>query len=412
MSNTGCTLLVLGKVWPEPASSAAGLRILQIIELFQTAGYAVTFASAAGKTSFSADLEKQGIHTVSVQINDSGFDEFVRSLNPDVVLFDRFTTEEQYGWRVTEQCPNAVKVLDTEDLHFLRQARHLLLKKGGSLQDHLHTEATIREMASMYRCDLTLIISQYEMHLLTEHFQLPDRHLFYLPFLVHRKALNKIQHTPGYQEREHFMSIGNFLHPPNVDSVWYLKNEIWPAIRRNLPTAELHIFGAYPSSNIYQHHNPAEGFIVKGRAENVHKELVRYRVLLAPLRFGAGLKGKLLDAMLSGTPAVTTTIGAEGMYVSSYPGMIADTPQTLAQAAVGLYTDCSLWNQARDAILPTLQAAFLAERFGPDFLDSIHSIKTHLTQHRAKNFIGKMLHHQSMQATKYMSKWIEAKNRR
>ena len=118
-------LLIIGLVWPEPTSSAAGTRMLQLIELFIERGYEVTFACAAAKSEFSFPLVEKGVEEVEIKLNDESFNVFVGDLTPDVVLFDRYMVEEQYGWRVTQECPNALKILDTEDLHFLRYARQV-----------------------------------------------------------------------------------------------------------------------------------------------------------------------------------------------------------------------------------------------------------------------------------------------
>src|SRR5690554_5367129 len=106
------SLLVIGYVWPEPKSSAAGSRMLQIIDLFQSENYNITFASPCAKSDNAFNLESIGINQVSIELNNSSFDEFIKKLNPDVVLFDRFMMEEQFGWRVVEQCPNALRILE------------------------------------------------------------------------------------------------------------------------------------------------------------------------------------------------------------------------------------------------------------------------------------------------------------
>src|SRR5690606_26132421 len=116
-------VLFIGLVWPEPSSSAAGWRILQLLQVFAQAGYAVTFASAASKSAYSYPLEEENVNTQQIVLNDSSFNDFIGILQPDVIVFDRFISEEQFGWRVREQCPDALSILDTEDLHFLRSAR-------------------------------------------------------------------------------------------------------------------------------------------------------------------------------------------------------------------------------------------------------------------------------------------------
>ena len=161
-------LLVIGFVWPEPKSSAAGSRMLQLIDQFQNQGYDVTFASAANTSNHTFDLSRLNINTQAILLNDSSFDVFVKNLNPDVVLFDRFMSEEQYGWRVSEQCPNALRVLDTEDFHGLRKAREVALKQNVEVSiTHLQNDITKREIASIYRSDISLMISEAEIDLLT-----------------------------------------------------------------------------------------------------------------------------------------------------------------------------------------------------------------------------------------------------
>ena len=177
-------LVIIGSVWPEPKSTAAGSRMLQIIGLFLRHNYAITFLSAAAKSAFSADLDLLSIATKNIELNAESFDAEMKQLNPDIVLFDRFMMEEQYGWRVLENCPNALRILDTEDLHFLRKAREVAFKQNRSLvfEDYV-SDIFKREMASIYRCDLTLLISKFEMKLAVETFKIDASLLYYLPFL-------------------------------------------------------------------------------------------------------------------------------------------------------------------------------------------------------------------------------------
>jgi hypothetical protein len=112
-------LLIIGFVWPEPNSSAAGVRMMQLIAGFSKNGYKVVFASAAQHSDFEFPLTTLEIVTCSIKLNDNSFDEFLKAINPNSVLFDRFMIEEQFGWRVSEILPNALKMLDTEDLLFL-----------------------------------------------------------------------------------------------------------------------------------------------------------------------------------------------------------------------------------------------------------------------------------------------------
>ncbi len=407
-------VLIIGKVWPESNSSAAGSRMIQLIMLFKEQEWDITFASSARESEFSDNLEIQGIKKVYIKLNDSSFDSFVKELDPSIVLFDRFMTEEQFCWRVAEQCPEALRLLDTEDLHCLRAGRHLALKERRLFKNNdLISEHAKREIASIYRCDLSLIISTIEMGILRDNFRVDSSLLHYLPFMLESINNDEIEEWLPFEERKHFISIGNFLHEPNWDAVRYLKEEIWTKIRSKLPEAELHIYGAYPSEKVFQLHNSKEGFIIKGRAEDVGAVMTGSRVCLAPLRFGAGLKGKLIDAMRYGTPSVTSDIGAEGMANDlEWSGFIQNDVNAFVESAVELYQDKQVWTKAQTNCERIINSVYPKKEIGQKLIIRIKETLVNLSKHRVSNFTGAMLLHHSMASTKFMSKWIEEKNKK
>lgn len=407
-------VLIIGSVWPEPNSSAAGSRMMQLIELFLSLDWRITFASPANHSDYSYDLESIGIAKVNIQLNSGKFDEFIKELNPSIVLFDRFLVEEQFGWRVAENCPNALRILDTEDLHSLRQTRQKAFKEHRTYShtDLLKADVAKREIASILRCDISLIISTVEMDLLLHTFKIDSSLLYYLPFMLDPVSKEDIALLPNYSERANFISIGNFLHEPNWNSVLYLKEEIWPIIRKKLPKAALYIYGAYPSQKVTALHNPKTGFLIKGRAENIKDVMSKARVCLAPLRFGAGLKGKLIDAMQYGTPSVTTAIGAEAMHQNlPWNGFVSDTIEDFVDNAVNLYNDEQLWLKSQQNGVQIINTCYPKQSSGKALLLKIENLINSLAQHRENNFVGSVLMHHFMQSTKYMSKWIEEKNK-
>lgn len=407
-------ILIIGTVWPEPNSSAAGSRMMQLIRSFLKQGWKVTFASAAADSDFMVDLATDGVEKVSIKLNDAGFDEFIKALKPDLVLFDRFMTEEQFGWRVSEHCPHALKVLDTEDLHCLRAARQKAwkVKKDFLLEDLLSEDIAKREIASILRCDLSFIISTYEMKVLVDLFNVDETLLMYLPFMLPQIIDADRANWLPFEEREHFITIGNFLHEPNYQAVIFLKNEIWPVIRKKLPEAQMHIFGAYPSEKVNQLNNPKDGFLVKGRVRNVKDVMLKARVCLAPLVFGAGLKGKLIDAMQSGTPNVTTHIGAEAMHNGlPWGGYISNQPKDFADDAVKLYTNETVWSKFQQNGVEVINQIFDGKYWEKELIETLNHVKENILEHRKANFIGAILQHHTLMSTKYMSKWIEEKNK-
>ena len=403
-------VLVIGYVWPEPNSSAAGYQMLAILRAYKKQGWRVTFVTPANKTEHMVDLAAEGIDSQAILLNDDSFNSYVSAYKPDIVHFDRFMMEEQFGWRIDQCCPDALKVLDTVDLQCLRDARYQAVKanRAMTLAD-LTSDLAKREIAAIFRCDIALMISAYEIDLLTEMFRISADLLHYLPFMVDLNALAKS--TKSFEARQHFMTIGNFRHGPNWDAVLYLQS-IWPLIRKQLPDAELHIYGAYPPSKATALHQPKTGFLIKGWAQSAYDVMESARVCLAPLRFGAGLKGKLLDAMMMQTPSVTTAIGAEGMVLPGlpWPGHIAENAADIAAAAINLYQNQAAWEVASNHTIMHLQP-FDANQLTTQLIEKITCVKQGLAQHRLNNFTGAMLKHHTMSSTKYLSQWIMEKNK-
>ena len=407
-------LLIIGFVWPEPNSSAAGGRMMQLISIFKQNGFEITFASPALDSDFMVDLSQLGVQKKSIELNNSSFDDFIIELNPDVVLFDRFMIEEQFGWRVSENCPKAIRLLDTEDLHCLRTARQKAFKENRTfeLHDLLSEEVAKREIASILRCDLSFIISEFEMNLLKDIFKIDSNLLHYLPFLVDKMSEENLQELPPFEERRNFVFIGNFLHEPNWNTVQYLKETIWPLIKNQFAEAVLEVYGAYPSQKVLQLHQPKNGFFIMGRAEDANEIVKNARIVLAPIRFGAGLKGKLLEAMQCGTPSATTTIGSEAMHGNlPWNGIITDDVQEFAQNAIELYNDESLWKQSQKNGIVIVNECYQKDKYSDELIKTINSLLNDSENHRLHNFMGSLLQHHTLKSTKYMAKWIEAKNK-
>lgn len=446
-------VLFIGLVWPEPTSSAAGKRILQLVEFFLNRGDEVIFCSSASKSEASFDLNSlchsEGsfseveesidssirrnndfIKEFPIELNNASFNEFVQKINPEIVVYDRFISEEQFGWRVSRECPNVVQILDTEDLHFLRSAREKAYKKKEEI--NLYNEITIREIASILRCDLSLIISEFEMNLLQSEFNISPELIHYLPFLedvchseereissiknkisplhsVSVEMTKKFKFRP-FQERKDFVFIGNFIHEPNWQTVLYLKKNIWPKIKGQLPEVNLHIYGAYPTQKVWDLHNEKQGFLVHGKAESALEVIGNAKILLAPIPFGAGQKGKFIDAIQAGTPISTNSIGAESMFDKWIPGISEDNESQFVEKTIELYQNEIIWTKAQQNGFKILKEKFDKNLFESNLNSKIINLQTNLSSYRKRNFIGQILKHNSANALKYMSLWIEAKN--
>lgn len=407
-NNKMSQLVIISANWPEFDATAAGLRMYELIDLFLDQGYQIHYATTAALNEFHRDaLNNKGIETHSIELNSDTFDDFLKELSPEVVLFDRYVVEEQFGWRVSETLPNAIKILDTEDLHSLRVSRQLAQRENTpwDLDYWKAQDITKRELSSMYRSDLNIIISSQEINYLKEVFVFPEQLLCYLPFIP---TLKEIQNV-SFSDRKDLVFIGNGMHAPNRDAVDFLKNEIWPIVRKELKEVKLHIYGAYLPQSILNYHQPKERFLVHGKAQDASEVISKARINLAPLRYGAGVKGKVIEGILCETPTVCTAIATEGIEGLS---PVATDAATIAQRIIELYQDENQWQHEVNLYASIACQLVDTKEYICTFKTQLSEIRTNLRHHRSTNYIGQLFNYESNKSTKYFSKWIEEKNKK
>jgi len=416
-------------VWPEPSSSAAGVRLDYLIRLFSREGFELHLSSTAEQGPYSALFEDlDGVYRHNLDPNSSETSTKLAQINPDVVVFDRYPTEEQFSWHVMEACPKAIRILDTEDLHGLRRARELSLEEleNKGVQTHLYVAEheiepisvyntiALREMVSMHRSDLSLVVSDVELSYAQKYYGIPINQLLYLPILSSRlfgpfePLINDMS--------THACFIGNFKHAPNRDAVRFLRYQLWPHINRALSgqgdaNSECHIYGAYMDATMERLDDPSIGFHMKGRVDSVYATMAAYGVLLAPLRFGAGVKGKILDAISMELPVVTTPIGSEGLSVHldgvDFPGYVAKTVEEFKQSAVKCLSTTARkrWNFPDHKKLEQR----LETEYGNAFIAQVNNLIE--GKNRVQHPIKVMLEQNSQLAHRYLSKYIQLKNK-
>jgi O-antigen biosynthesis protein len=399
-------------VWPEPLSSAAGLRTLELMRYLQGSGWQVKAVSPSRESPHRQALEKMGVGTHSADPNFSAEVEGAFStFSPALAIFDRFVMEEQFGWSARAAWPNCLQLVDTQDLHCLRRARERLARSRAGFPDWNALEHPgvpelgddlVRELASLYRADGALVVSSFERDFLLS-LDFPPARLLWQPLEGAPESA-----PPGFASRHGFAFLGNFRHPPNRDSVVWLVAELWPRLREKLPEAELHLYGAYPPAEISRHQG-GKGIFSHGPVENHRAALSRHRALLAPLRFGAGIKGKVLEAWSTGTPVLGSRIALEGM---GYAGDPFRTEEEFVKMAVELHENEADFAAAREAGFRALAANFAPAELCARFLSFVNEGCANLQPLRERNLIGAMLRHHQANSTKYFSRWIEAKNRK
>jgi len=417
-------ILIIGSVWPEPYSSAAGVRTYNLIETFLNKNGEVHFASASKQGYASENLtqafKKKPFKLHCLTLNDSSFDTFITTLKPDYAIFDRFISEEQFGWKVEKHAPQCIRIIDTQDLHFLRKKReeHLLKRDSKPIDFKVdpYSHLILREIASFYRSDGSLILSDFEFYLLTRYFKIPKKLLFLSRFHYQENFKN----IPLFEKRQDFMMIGNLRHTPNIDGIFWFHSEIWPRIKHLFKTKtptlsrapQFFLYGAYPPKKIMQLHDKKIGFHILGEASDSIETLKKYRINLAPLRFGAGIKGKITDGWAAGTPVIATPIGVEGMHGSMpWAGEIAHSAEEFAEKAYTLYCNKTLWDEAQKQGFKIISKLYAASKNEVKLVRYLCTIKEKIEERRQENFIGALLRHHQHQSTKYFSKWIEEKEK-
>jgi len=405
--------LLISTVWPEPQSSAAGLRDLNLIEGLGQAGFEVILASAADNPKgyeFCCALESQKpyLKCLGIRLNHSSFDEELKKIAPHAVIYDRLVMEEQYGPRVRAVCPDALQILDTQDLHFLRLSREQGSRSGASALPGTWDESlVIRELSSIHRVDLTWVLSSFEKKLLESHFGVQPQRLALSRFAYPKQRPASFER--GFEERRGFSFVGNYRHAPNLDAFRYLRDELWAQIRARLPRAEIELWGAYPTQEVFEAHDPRRGFLVRGVADTMDQVLGSARVSLAPVRFGAGIKGKISDSWHFGVPVVSTPLGFEGMVQDgSLPGGERLSAEGLAEYAVRLDQDPAAWSEARDWGLRQLAQSFSQRKFESELSGGIEQARENFYK-RDQDWIRRCFTHHSLETPRFFGKWLELK---
>jgi hypothetical protein len=379
----------------------------------QQNGWKVAAISPSRESQHREALEALGVATHSCDPNRSAeADAVLASLSPSLAIFDRFVMEEQFGWRARAHWPGALHLVDTQDLHSVRRARERLAKSRQGPPDWQALEAPtiaalgedlLRELAALYRADGALVVSSWERDVLAEKLGFPAGRLLWQPLEGHRAA-----EVPPFASRSGFACLGNFRHPPNRDAIDWLLAELWPELRAALPSVELHLYGAYPPAEISRHKG-ANGIFSHGPVEDHRAALARHRALLAPLRFGAGIKGKVLEAWGTGTPVLGSPLTFEGM--GSIGASFRDHA-SFVQEAVSLHEQEAPWLAQQKQGFAALELHFKPTALRARFNDFVRSGLSQLNEIRSNNLTGAMLRHHGANSSKYFSRWIEAKNQK
>ncbi len=332
-------VLVLDHCTPTPDRDAGSVFTIQLMKLFQMLGFKVTFIPEDNylqMDKYTADLQRIGIeclyapYTKSLQQHLKASGELY-----DIVVIFRVTAATRDLPVVRQYCPQAKVIFHPADLHFVREMRQAELEKSEKLASQAQ-KTKQQELQVVRSVDRVMVHSSYEKKVLSEYIDADQ--VVVLPWVVDARG----SEAP-VEERRDMIFIGGYGHPPNVDAVTYFVHHIFPLIKPRIPDVKFYIVGSNPPQELEALAGP--DIIVKGYVEVLEPLLDQMRLAVVPLRFGAGIKGKIGTSLSVGLPCVATSVAAEGM--SLKPGhelLVADESETFADLVVKLYEDDALWH--------------------------------------------------------------------
>ena len=325
---------------PHPDADAGSVVTVEMIKLFQRLGYVVVFAGirmAQGRTDAVRALERMGVEVVRTPYFSSAAEYVERhGATCDVVFMVRYVVADMILPHLRKVAPRPKTILLNADLHYLRAERQAALYGDTALATAAAKEKAA-ELATLREMDAIITHSDVEREIL--RVAAPGVLVEVLPWIT-----RPVDTVPGLNGRKDILFVGGFGHAPNVDAMVAFVVNLWPRLRERLPGVRLRIAGSHTGAAVYALRQ--KDVLVLGHVEDLRGEMDRARVSIAPLRWGAGLKGKVATAMAFGLPSVLSPIAAESMGLTSGENcMIADLDEAFIEAVARLYEDDALWTR-------------------------------------------------------------------
>ena len=346
-------VLVIDATTPQPDQDSGSVRLVNLLRILQQDGAAVTFFAdnRAWDGAYSEALQQLGMEVLwHPHLDDplAWLREHGRSL--DMVIVSRHYVLNLYMDVLRRYAPAAKVVFDTVDLHYLREQREAELA-GREDMRRTAAETRRRELDLIRRADITLVVSPVEQELLAR--EAPGARV---------DVLSNVHEVVGcrrpFDERRDIMFVGGFQHPPNVDAVEWFCGAIWPIVHASEPELRFHIIGS-KMPDALRRLADQEGVVVHGFVPDIEPYLDGSRLAVAPLRYGAGVKGKVNMSMAYGQPVIATPIAVEGMFLQAgEEALVAESAEDFADALLRAYRDPELWQQLSAAGLANVERHF------------------------------------------------------
>ena len=345
-------ILFIDATTPEPDKDSGSVRLTNLMQCCRDLAYKVTFFADnrdyAGR--YTRDLQKSGIEVLYHPWLES-LHEFFRKRGSefDYVFISRHYIAINYISLLKRYCPEARFIFDTVDLHYLREQRLAELEESLPLK-RTAQQTRRAEISVIKAADATLVVSTVEKTVLKEDAPGEKVHI-----------LSNIHEVPGrdkdFAARKDIYFVGGYQHPPNIDAACWFVNDIWPLIHQQLPQMRFHLIGSKAPERIRS--LSGDGVVFHGFVESLQPFLSDCRLAVAPLRYGAGVKGKVNMSMAHGQPVVATPAAVEGMFAEHERELlVAADAESFAAEVVRLYQDEELWNRLSDASIQNVEEHF------------------------------------------------------
>jgi len=330
----GLNILYIDHYVPEPDKDSGSLRTFSILSILEQMKNKITVwpDNQQYTIPYVSELQQKGIEVI---YKNPDFDKFLdeRKHLYDVAILTRPYISVNYIDKIKEKMPNCKIIYDTIDLHFLRMNRQAALEN--KTQDNKAEEMRELELSLMKKSDITILTSPVEADLLHKE----DSSL---KFAILPNIHTESGAVDGFDRRKNMIFLGGFQHTPNIDSAEYLVQKIWPKIKEKIPDLKLYIIGSSPTEKIKK--LSSEDIEVTGFVKDIFPYYKDCKMMLAPIRYGAGVKGKITQSLAMGLPVITSSLGAEGINLEDGKNcMIADSEDDFAKKAIQVYTDEKLW---------------------------------------------------------------------
>jgi glycosyltransferase involved in cell wall biosynthesis len=337
-------ILIIDAQTPMPDRDSGSRNTYEIIRLFLHLGWHVSFVprNLAFVGEYTTTLQRMGVEVLVEPCFTNIEDLYKTGRNYYDVIF-AFRVPVLWDWyeSLRKSLPNARIIFHDIDLHYLRMQRKAELLSDPSLQ----VEAEVvhdRELELFVKIDCSVVVTETEKAIVES--QIPLDNIIVYPYTIDIRRSQR-----SYDERLHVCFVGGYTHDPNVDAVVYFVREIWPRVKPKLPPdAKFFIVGPDAPESVRR--LASEDVVVTGHIPVLSDMLDDCRLSVAPLRYGAGIKGKLVMSLANGLPSVASNIAAEGMGLAHEKHvLVADDPQGFAAEVVRLYGDRGLWHRIQEA---------------------------------------------------------------